>query len=68
MARSPPPPPGYYVPAVLFFNGNEELDFPAIQAHVLRLAKVGSISHIHVKLYSTFLGWCNRNFGSGLQR
>ncbi|KAJ6607375.1 hypothetical protein B0H10DRAFT_2072062 [Mycena sp. CBHHK59/15] len=36
-----PPPPGYYVPAVLFFNENEELDIPAIQSHVLRLAQGG---------------------------
>ncbi|KAF7316988.1 Proteasome subunit [Mycena chlorophos] len=36
-----PPPPGYYVPAVLFFDDNEELDVPAIQAHVLRLARGG---------------------------
>ncbi|KAF8199513.1 hypothetical protein BJ912DRAFT_949240 [Pholiota molesta] len=41
MPTSLPPPPGYYVPAVLFFDENEELDFPAIQAHVLRLAKGG---------------------------
>ncbi|KAF9565173.1 aldolase [Agrocybe pediades] len=41
MARSIPPPPGYYVPAVLFFDENEELDIPAIKAHVLRLAKGG---------------------------
>lgn len=34
------PPPGVYVPAVLFFQENEDLDIPAIQAHVLRLAKV----------------------------
>ncbi|KAJ7104295.1 hypothetical protein B0H15DRAFT_1016665 [Mycena belliarum] len=36
-----PPPPGYYVPAVLFFNQNEEFDIPAIQSHVLRLAQGG---------------------------
>jgi len=36
-----PPPPGYYVPAVLFFDANEELDVPAIQSHVLRLARGG---------------------------
>ncbi|KAF9466477.1 hypothetical protein BDZ94DRAFT_1251002 [Collybia nuda] len=38
---SSPPPPGYYVPAVLFFKENEDLDIPAIQAHVLRLAQGG---------------------------
>ncbi|KAF8206545.1 hypothetical protein K438DRAFT_1714957 [Mycena galopus ATCC 62051] len=36
-----PPPPGYYVPAVLFFDSNEDFDVPAIQAHVLRLARGG---------------------------
>jgi 4-hydroxy-2-oxoglutarate aldolase len=34
------PPPGIYVPAVLFFTADEELDEPAIRAHVLRLAQV----------------------------
>jgi 4-hydroxy-2-oxoglutarate aldolase len=34
------PPPGVYVPAVLFFTQDEELDEPAIAAHVLRLAQV----------------------------
>ncbi|KAG6833383.1 hypothetical protein H0H87_008000 [Tephrocybe sp. NHM501043] len=32
------PPPGIYVPAVLFFQENEDFDVPAIQSHVLRLA------------------------------
>ncbi|KAJ7494597.1 hypothetical protein B0H11DRAFT_2002525, partial [Mycena galericulata] len=36
-----PPPPGYYVPAVLFFDEKEEFDIPAIQSHVLRLARGG---------------------------
>lgn len=35
-----PPPPGVYVPAVCFFNENDDLDIPAIKAHVLRLAEV----------------------------
>ncbi|KAF7773280.1 hypothetical protein Agabi119p4_5447 [Agaricus bisporus var. burnettii] len=35
------PPPGFYVPAVLFFDENENLDIPSIQAHVLRLAQGG---------------------------
>ncbi|KAG8213236.1 hypothetical protein J3R82DRAFT_11704 [Butyriboletus roseoflavus] len=34
-----PPPPGIYVPAVLFFDENENFDVPAVKAHVLRLAK-----------------------------
>ncbi|EIW84094.1 aldolase [Coniophora puteana RWD-64-598 SS2] len=41
MSRSHPPPPGIYVPAVLFFDDNEEFDIPAIKAHILRLAKGG---------------------------
>ena len=40
--RKSPPPPGYYVPAVLFFDQNEELDVIAIKAHILRLAQVSS--------------------------
>ncbi|KAF8962708.1 hypothetical protein BDZ97DRAFT_1662595 [Flammula alnicola] len=41
MSKSLPPPPGYYVPAVLFFDENEELHVPSIQAHILRLAQGG---------------------------
>ncbi|KDR76378.1 hypothetical protein GALMADRAFT_247825 [Galerina marginata CBS 339.88] len=41
MTRSIPPPPGYYVPAVLFFDENEDLHFPSIKAHILRLAQGG---------------------------
>jgi len=37
---SKPPPPGFYVPAVLFMQENEEFDIPAIKAHILRLAQV----------------------------
>ncbi len=37
---SKPPPPGIYVPAVLFFKEDDELDEEAIKAHVLRLAQV----------------------------
>ena len=37
---SKPPPPGIYVPAVLFFKEDEELDEEAIKTHVLRLAQV----------------------------
>lgn len=40
------PPPGVYVPAVLFFDENEELDTQSIQAHILRLAKVRAISRL----------------------
>ncbi|KAF8905019.1 hypothetical protein CPB84DRAFT_1676923 [Gymnopilus junonius] len=36
-----PPPPGYYVPAVLFFDQHDELDVPAVKAHILRLAQAG---------------------------
>ncbi|KAF8659058.1 hypothetical protein AX16_001930 [Volvariella volvacea WC 439] len=35
------PPPGIYVPAVLFFDEQEELDESSIKAHVLRLAQGG---------------------------
>jgi hypothetical protein len=40
MSVSKPPPPGVYVPAVLFFNEDEELDEGAIKSHILRLAQV----------------------------
>ncbi|KAI0303643.1 aldolase [Multifurca ochricompacta] len=45
---SKPPPPGIYVPAVLFFDENEELDEEAIEKHVLRLAQ-GSVTGILVQ-------------------
>lgn len=35
------PPSGIYVPAVLFFEENEDFDVPAIKSHVLRLAQGG---------------------------
>ncbi|KIY68824.1 aldolase [Cylindrobasidium torrendii FP15055 ss-10] len=38
---STPPPSGYYVPAVLFMTEDEEFDVPAIQSHILRLARGG---------------------------
>lgn len=41
IVRSTPPPPGFYVPAVLFFDENEDLHIPSVQAHVLRLAQGG---------------------------
>ena len=45
--RSTPPPPGFYVPAVLFFDRNEDLHIPSIQAHVLRLAQVSFTIQLH---------------------
>ncbi|KAH7912347.1 hypothetical protein BJ138DRAFT_1004643 [Hygrophoropsis aurantiaca] len=36
-----PPPQGIYVPAVLFFDSNEDFDVPAIKSHILRLAQGG---------------------------
>ncbi|EIM91424.1 aldolase [Stereum hirsutum FP-91666 SS1] len=48
MSPSTPPPPGFYVPAVLFFTEDEELDIPAIKAHVLRLAQ-GHVTGILVQ-------------------
>lgn len=47
MIRSAAPPQGIYVPAVLFFDENEELDEPSIRAHVLRLAKVFLTNHLY---------------------
>jgi 4-hydroxy-2-oxoglutarate aldolase len=35
------PPPGIYVPAVLFFTPDEELEFTSIKSHLLRLAEAG---------------------------
>jgi dihydrodipicolinate synthase/N-acetylneuraminate lyase len=43
---SNPPPQGIYVPAVLFFKENEELDEEAIKSHVLRLAQVPTLDLI----------------------
>ena len=43
---SNPPPKGIYVPAVLFFKENEELDEEAIKSHVLRLAQVPTLDLI----------------------
>ncbi|KAI0636073.1 dihydrodipicolinate synthetase [Trametes polyzona] len=40
-ANSIPPPSGVYIPAVVFFDDNDEIDVPATSAHVLRLAKAG---------------------------
>jgi len=40
-SKSAPPPIGIYVPAVLFFDENDELDVRAIKSHVLRLAEGG---------------------------
>jgi len=48
MSKSKPPPPGIYVPAVLFFKENEDLDEDAIKSHVLRLAQ-GSVTGILVQ-------------------
>ncbi|TDL25570.1 dihydrodipicolinate synthetase [Rickenella mellea] len=41
MATAIAPPPGIYVPAVLFYDNDDELDLVAIKSHVLRLAKGG---------------------------
>ncbi|KAH9998829.1 aldolase [Russula compacta] len=48
MTESKPPPRGIYVPAVLFFKENEDLDEEAIKSHVLRLAQ-GSVTGILVQ-------------------
>lgn len=49
--NSAPPPSGVYVPAVLFFDENEDFDVPAIQAHVLRLAKVSVVQLFSMCLF-----------------
>lgn len=67
MPPSRPPPPGYYVPAVLFFDVNEEFDVPAIQAHVLRLARVSKYPIFHAAAIKNLLGRCNRHIGPGIQ-
>lgn len=58
------PPPGFYVPAVLFFDENENLDIPSIQAHVLRLAQVCVIyqSGGNQLISHCTVGWSNRDF------
>ncbi|KAH9995827.1 aldolase [Russula vinacea] len=48
MSESKPPPPGIYVPAVLFFKENEDIDEEATKMHVLRLAQ-GSVTGILVQ-------------------
>jgi dihydrodipicolinate synthase/N-acetylneuraminate lyase len=48
MSESKPPPPGIYVPAVLFFKKNEDIDEEATKMHVLRLAQ-GSVTGILVQ-------------------
>ena len=67
MIRSTPPPPGFYVPAVLFFDKNEDLDIPSIQAHVLRLAQVSftALSFFFPNLIMT--GWCDWDSSSRIQ-
>jgi hypothetical protein len=43
---SEPPPPGIYVPAVLFFKENEDIDEEATKSHVLRLAQVQPLEYL----------------------
>jgi dihydrodipicolinate synthase/N-acetylneuraminate lyase len=46
-----PPPPGIYVPAVLFFKENEDIDEEATKSHVLHLAQVHTLDfllHCHI--------------------
>lgn len=40
MSESKPPPPGIYVPAILFFKENEDIDEEAQKSHILHLAQV----------------------------
>ena len=67
MIRSTPPPPGFYVPAVLFFDKNEDLDIPSIQAHVLRLAQVSVMALPFFSPNLIMIGWCDRNSSSRIQ-
>ena len=46
MSESKPPPPGIYVPAVLFFKENEDIDEEATKMHVLRLAQVQTLEFL----------------------
>ena len=41
-----PPPPGIYVPAVLFFKENEDIDEEATKLHVLHLAQVRTLDFL----------------------
>lgn len=56
-----PPPPGLYVPIVLFFDENEDLDVPAIKAHVLRLAEVCLLFQWIPLLSPISQGQCHRH-------
>ena len=49
MSDHQPPPPGIYVPAVLFFKENEDIDEEATKSHVLHLAQVHTLDFL---LYS----------------
>ena len=40
MSVSKPPPPGIYVPAILFFKENEDIDEEAQKLHIVKLAQV----------------------------
>jgi 4-hydroxy-2-oxoglutarate aldolase len=53
MANPLPPPPGIYVPAVVFFKDDEELDFNAIKSHVLRLAQVRAHFAVCVRIFNS---------------
>lgn len=52
---SKPPPPGIYIPAVLFFDENDELDFESMKSHILRLAQVGHKNSILDQLIEVVL-------------
>lgn len=53
---SVPPSPGVYVPAVLFFKENEDIDEEATKSHVLHLAQVHTLDfllHLHTPALTT---------------
>jgi hypothetical protein len=58
MSDSQPPPPGIYVPAVLFFKENEDIDVEATKSHIHHLAQVHTLDillHRHtLALTATF--------------
>lgn len=60
---SKPPPPGIYVPAVLFFKEDEELDYEAIQKHILRLAQVVTFD-IYTPALKTAISFRDLSLGS----
>ncbi len=76
MSESQPPPSGIYVPAVLFFKENEDIDEEALISHVLHLAQVNTLEFLlhyytlALTAASTLLsaGICHRDTCPGFER